>query len=90
MAWFVESVAISRNGILLHAWEIKGLQGLISESYLPEPGIEDEFWLKGLWEAGGTGRRFWELSHDELIEAEDPWSLLTPPIRSFLSHLAAC
>lgn len=86
-AWFIESIAISRGGTLLHAWESEGLYGLISESYVPESTVEDEFWLTGLWETAPGGKRLWQLSAAEMLELGDPWKILREPIQSYLSQL---
>jgi inosine/xanthosine triphosphate pyrophosphatase family protein len=88
-AVFVEAVAIAQNGVLLHAWEIKGLWGRLARTYEPGDRPDEAFWLTGLWESIESKRRLWQLSSEELEMAGDPWKGLRPLIRTYLSSLAS-
>ena len=86
MAYWAESIAIARNGILICAWETEGLCGVIGEDYRPDPETPAGFWADALWETT-DGRRRWELLDEEQSPGADPWSQLRGPVRELLAKL---
>ncbi len=86
--WWVEAVALARDGALVDAWEAQGLTGVLASAYDPPPNSTSGFWLPGLWRSAASGKRYWQLSEQELLEADDPWLQLRPPLqRSIVSNL---
>lgn len=86
MAYWAESIAIARNGILICAWETEGLCGVIGEDYRPDPETPAGFWADALWETT-DGRKRWELLDEEQSPGADPWLQLRGPVRELLAKL---
>ena len=85
--WWVEAVALARDGSLLGAWEAQGLSGVLASTYEPPPDAPPGFWLPGLWRSAASGKRYWELTEQELLEVGDPWSQLRTLLqRSIVSN----
>jgi inosine/xanthosine triphosphate pyrophosphatase family protein len=87
-AHWVEAVAIARDGRLVGAWQAQGLAGVIAQTYAPQPGAADGFWVSGLWADATTGQRLWELDEAARERLADPWLTLALPARDLLARLA--
>ena len=77
-AWWKEAVAIAKEGALLGGWEARGLRGLLTDDYTPAPPEFRGFWVYGMWLFPRTGKRYWEMTEEELREADEPWHRLQP------------
>ena len=77
-AWWIEAVAVARDGAVIGAWEVRGLPGLLTDAYTPAPEPYRGFWVYGMWLFPQFGRRYWELSDEELQQADEPWFTIGP------------
>ena len=84
VSW-VEAVALARDGAPVDAWEAEGLTGVLATTYGPPPNAATGFWLPGLWRSAASGKRYWQLSEQELLEAGDPWAQLRPLLQRALA-----
>jgi inosine/xanthosine triphosphate pyrophosphatase family protein len=85
-AYWAEAIAVARGGVVVGAWEVDGLRGVIGESYRPEPGGTPGFWADALWETP-NGRKRWEIRGDQQAGESDPWSVLAVPVRDVLQRM---
>lgn len=86
--WFIESIAIAESGSLLGAWQAEGLRGAVANSYVPEPGGIDGFWISGLWQQDAEPwKRLWELDTATREQMNDPWIQLETPVRNIVRQL---
>ena len=86
-AYWVEAIALARNGVLVCAWEAQGLRGIIGQNYHPNPNGPSGFWADGLWETMG-GQKRWEITATERLEDTDPWTQLEKPIQDLLINFS--
>ncbi|PZC44913.1 MAG: Inosine/xanthosine triphosphate pyrophosphatase, all-alpha NTP-PPase family [Chloroflexi bacterium] len=84
---WTEAIAVARKGSILGAWEASGLHGSISGRYNPSSLATPGFWVSGLWLSAISRRALWELSAQERIQENDPWSTLAGPVAELLRRL---
>lgn len=87
-AWWTEAAAVAREGRLLGGWEARGLRGLLTDAYLPAPPAFQGFWVYGMWLFPQFGKRYWEMTEDELRAADEPWFKLQPWLLGLVGQLA--
>ncbi|MFQ5860685.1 MAG: non-canonical purine NTP pyrophosphatase [Dehalococcoidia bacterium] len=81
-ALWVEAVAVAQDGGLLSSWQAQGGEGLLAESYEPQHVVPG-FWVATLWYFPRFGKRYVEMSPEELAQAADPWAQLKPLVQAF-------
>ena len=86
-AWWTEAVAVAKEGRLLGGWEAKGLRGLLTDDYTPAPPSFRGFWVYGMWLFPRFGKRYWEMTEEELREVDEPWFRLQPWLLGMVERL---
>ena len=86
-AWFFEAAAVAQEGRLLGAWEAKGLHGLLTGDYMPAPPAFEGFWVYGMWTFPQFGKRYWEMTEEELRQTDDPWFKVGPWLLGLVGQL---
>ncbi|MCE2469420.1 MAG: hypothetical protein J4F32_02670 [Dehalococcoidia bacterium] len=83
----VEAVAVARGGALLGAWQAAGFQGTLAEDAQPPRCGTNGAWVESVLLAP-DGRRYWQLTSDDLAAYDEPWQTLAAPVRALLLRLA--
>ena len=89
--FWTEAVALADRGRLLGSWQETGSEGYLTESYDPSKAIPG-FWVYGLWYYPQFGKRYVELTSQELAEVDVTWQRLKARVqqwfyeRDFLSR----
>ena len=86
-AWWTEAVAVARWGEVLGAWEVKGLRGLLTDTYVSAPEAFRGFWVYGMWLFPQLGKRYWALTEEELRQAGEPWFQIQEPLLDLVKRL---
>ena len=82
----VEAVAVARGGALLGAWETAGFQGALAQDVQAPPGGTGGAWVESVLLAP-DGRRYWQLTPNDLAVYGEPWQALAAPVRALLRRL---
>jgi inosine/xanthosine triphosphate pyrophosphatase family protein len=85
--WWIEAVAVARNGAVIRAWEVRGLPGLLTDAYTTAPALYRGFWVYAMWFFPQFGRRYWDLSDEELRQADEPWFTIGPGVVDLMRQL---
>ena len=80
--FWTEALALADRGQLLGSWQESGSEGYLTESYDPAKAIPG-FWVYSLWYYPQFGRRYVELTPQELTEVDVTWQRLK-------AHVQAC
>ncbi len=82
-AYWVEAVAVADRGRLLHTEEAQSAEGIIALE-VDEALIKDGFWVGAVWYFPQLGRRYAELTPEELSRVGDHWTALKEQMRNLL------
>lgn len=74
-AYWVEAVAIADRGRLLHGIEVRSGDGIIARD-VDEALIKDGFWVGAVWYFPKLGKRYAELTPEEMSSMGDHWTAL--------------
>jgi inosine/xanthosine triphosphate pyrophosphatase family protein len=74
-ASWTEALAIADNGRLLACWEVQGATGMVALTPGPQASVSG-FWAFTVWEIPALGKRYSELTEDELASVDDHWTQL--------------
>jgi inosine/xanthosine triphosphate pyrophosphatase family protein len=88
-AWWIEALAVAYEGLVVAAWEARGLQGELTDAYLPAPAKYRGFWVYGMWYFPQFAKHYWELSEEELRQAREPWYEVQPWLRGLVERLVS-
>ena len=89
--FWTEALALADRGRLLGSWQETGGEGYLTESYDPSEAIPG-FWVYSLWHCPQFGKRYVELTSQELAEVDVTWQRLKARVqqwfyeRDFLSR----
>lgn len=86
IAFRVEAVAVMHQGALAGAWEAAGAPCRISHTIAPSPAQGPKRWLDFVL-VTEAGRRWWEMTEDEMRSAGEPWQQLTAPVSALLRRI---
>ena len=81
IAW-TEAVALADQGKLLASWEESGNKAILTEEYDSTHGIPG-FWVYSLWYYPRFGKRYVELSPEELERADLTWARVRERVRGY-------
>ena len=81
VSW-TEAVALADSGELLTSWQESGNQGRLTESYDPAHAIPG-FWVYSLWLYPRLGKRYVELTPEELFAADLTWGKLRERVQEW-------
>ena len=84
--FWTEAVALAKRGRLLGSWQETGSEGLLTESYDPAKAIPG-FWVYSLWYCPQFGKRYVELTPQELAEVDVTWQRLKARVQEYLRAL---
>ncbi|MBI2887517.1 MAG: hypothetical protein HYY02_09940 [Chloroflexi bacterium] len=79
---WAEAIAVADRGRLLAAWEEAGTEGLLTETYDPANAIPG-FWVYSLWWFPQLGKRYVDLTPQELEQADVTWGRLKERVRGW-------
>jgi inosine/xanthosine triphosphate pyrophosphatase family protein len=82
--YWIEGLAIAKEGNVLASWEVLGAPGYLAEDYT-ENHFTPGFWLATLWYFPVLGKRYNQLSECELIMVDDHWVHLKRLVQEFFS-----
>ncbi len=82
-ACWLEAVALADRGRLLHTIEAQSAEGMIAME-LDEALIKDGFWVGAVWYFPQMGKRYAELTQEELERVGDHWTALKGQTRRLL------
>ncbi|MBI3963419.1 MAG: hypothetical protein HY341_00300 [Candidatus Kerfeldbacteria bacterium] len=83
--YWTEAVAFAKAGKKLAAWEVRGDEGHLAESYKPEHVIPG-FWTAAIWLSDGFDRVYAELTEEERHLVPSAWQRLKPLVQGFLRN----
>jgi len=81
VSW-TEAVALAEGGKMLASWQESGNQGRLTESYDPAHAIPG-FWVYSLWFYPRLGKRYVELTPQELAAADLTWGKLKERVQEW-------
>ena len=84
-AYWVEAAALADRGRLLHTAEAQSGEGTIARK-VDETLIKDGFWAGAVWYFPQLGKRYAELTPEELGRVGDHWTTLKEQMRSVLGQ----
>lgn len=79
---WTEAVAVAERGKHIESWEASGNEGVLAETYDPTNAIPG-FWVYSLWHYPKLGRRYVDLSQEELDRADLTWSRLKEQVQAY-------
>jgi len=86
VSW-TEAVALADRGELLVVWQESGNQGRLTDSYDPSHAIPG-FWVYSLWFYPQLGKRYVDLTPEELAAADLTWGKLKERVQEWFSSLS--
>ena len=84
VSW-VEALAIAEAGRVLASWRVEGASGYLTESAGPQPSVPG-FWAFTIWYLPQVGKRYIDLSDEELALVDDHWTQLKSLVHRFFSQ----
>lgn len=84
--FWTEAVALADRGQLLGSWQETGSKGYLTESYDPSKAIPG-FWVYSLWHCPQFGKRYVELTSQELAEVDVTWQRLKARVQKYFRAL---
>ncbi|MDO8751177.1 MAG: hypothetical protein Q7K03_08545 [Dehalococcoidia bacterium] len=84
-AYWVEAAALADRGRLLHTAEAQSGEGIITRE-VDETLIKDGFWVGAVWYFPQIGKRYAELTPEELGRVGDHWTTLKGQMRNLLGQ----
>jgi len=79
---WTEAVALAEGGKLLESWDEAGNEGVLTETYDPANAVPG-FWVYRLWFYPGLGKRYVDLSSEELDRVDLTWGRLKEQVQAF-------
>lgn len=84
-AYWVEALSLGDNGAVVRSWQRRSRPGEIARSFRDDDLVPG-FWAFSVWEFPHLGKRYAELTPDELALVEDHWTRLRPAVRRWLGR----
>ncbi|MCH7553859.1 MAG: hypothetical protein IIC82_07680 [Chloroflexi bacterium] len=84
-AFWVEAVAVAKDGRAIASWRGESPRGHIVETYDPQRLIPG-FWAFSLWRLPQFGKTYAELDPSEVTQADDHWSRLRVQVQAHFQH----
>lgn len=82
MVWN-EAIAIAKNGKLLFSKQVEGIEGTLQTTF-DQSKYREGIWVCSVWFFPQFNKNFFDLSPEEVIEAEISWEKLKIASREFL------
>lgn len=79
---WTEAVALAEGGKALGSWEASGNEGVLTETYDPANAVPG-FWVYSLWFYPELGRRYVDLSPEELERVDLTWGRLKEQVQAY-------
>lgn len=80
-----EAVAVADNGTVLAAWESDGTDGVLTEAYDPANAMPG-FWVYSLWHFPSLGKRYVDLTPEELAREDLTWGILKSQVQVWFAQ----
>lgn len=81
--YWTEALALADRGRLLANWSVAGNdQGYLAEDFRPEQVVQG-FWVTTIWFYPHLGRRYFELTEDERVRLDTPWTGLRERLHEY-------
>lgn len=82
-ACWVEALSLADKGAVVRSWRRRSRPGVIARTFRDEDLVPG-FWAFSVWEFPTLGKRYADLTPDELALVDDHWTRLRPAVRRFL------
>jgi len=81
-AHWTEAISLADRGQVLKTWTRQSRDGAIAETFEPEQLVQG-LWVFTLWWFPELGKRYVDLTPNELERVEDHWTWLRNDVREF-------
>ena len=77
-----EAVALADGGAVVQTWEAAGTAGYLTEEYDPANAVPG-FWVYSLWRFPALGKRYVDLTPEELAALDTTWGRLREQLQAW-------
>ena len=77
-----EAVALADGGGMVQTWEAAGTEGYLTEEYDPANAVPG-FWVYSLWRFPALGKRYVDLTPEELAALDTTWGRLREQLQAW-------